>query len=57
MSVQEIHTESLVALYSMAKMYAEDKSLNRDQDIALKEAESIIQNNSGWEITEPYNNE
>jgi hypothetical protein len=57
MSVQEIHTESLVALYSMAKMYAEDKNLNRDQDIALKQAESIIQNNSGWEITEPYNDE
>jgi len=53
MKAQDVHTETLVELYSMSKQYAENNRLTDRQEHALKEAEAIIQNLSGWEITDP----
>lgn len=52
MGVQEVYTDDLVELYSMAKMFAEENGpLNERQETAILHAEALIDRNSGWEIT------
>lgn len=58
MSVQEVYTDDLVELYSMAKMYAEENGpLNERQELAILNAETLIENNSGWDISHYYGEE
>lgn len=57
MTGQKIHTEMLVELYGMAKMYAEDESITDRQREAILYAETLIENNTGWEVTEPFEDE
>lgn len=55
MATQEIHTDALVELYSMAKLYADENGhVTERQRYAINEAESIIENNSGYEVTDPF---
>ncbi|UBF22660.1 hypothetical protein HRTV-25_gp79 [Halorubrum tailed virus 25] len=62
MGTQSVYTDDLVELYSMAKMFAENEDnqpLNERQITAIRDAEALIENNSGWKITrkfkpEPY---
>jgi len=57
MTQQEIYTDALVELYSMSKMYADNNNLTDRQKYAIEVTEMIIENNMGYEITDPFNDE
>jgi len=57
MTQQKVYTDALVELYSMAKMYAENNNCTDKQRYAIEVVETIIQNNSAYEITDPFDNE
>jgi len=55
MTTQDIYTDALVELYSMSKMYDEDaEHITGRQRYAIEVAETIIENNSGYEVTDPF---
>jgi len=57
MATQEIYTDALVELYSMSKLYVNENTLTERQRYAIEVAETIIENNSGYEVTQPFKDE
>jgi len=57
MAQQKIYTDALVELYSMSRMYADNNNLTSRQKYAIEVTETIIENNTGYEITEPFGDE
>jgi len=48
MSQEKIDTETLIDLYCMAKLYSEEHIMVERQEDAIRQVETIIENNSGY---------